>query len=249
MPPPRLFVEGALALDRSLDLPAGQAHYLRNVMRLGRGDQVLAFNGRDGEWLARIDAIAKSGATIMPVKQTRDQPAGPDLWLCFAPVKRSRIDMIAEKATELGVSRLQPVMTRFTDMSRVNVDRLRAIAIEASEQCDRLDVPALADPVTLSRLIGDWPQERPIVVCAERRDAETMTEVARKVGSRPAAILVGPEGGFAAEELDALAELDFAHLVGLGPRILRAETAAVAALACWQCLAGDWSERPPPPTC
>lgn len=245
MPLPRLFVEGPLAPDRSLDLPAGQAHYLRNVMRLGRDDQVLAFNGRDGEWLSRVDAITKTGATLATVKRTVDQRTGPDLWLCFAPVKRSRIDMIAEKATELGVARLQPVMTRFTDMSRVNTHRLRAIAVEAAEQCDRLDVPALSEPVTLPRLIGGWPRERPIVVCAERRDAGTMAEVVREIGSGPAAILVGPEGGFAAEELDALAELDFAHLVGLGPRILRAETAAVAALACWQSLAGDWSERPP----
>lgn len=242
---PRLYVSEALAQDVPVGLPAAQAHYLRNVMRLGRGDEVLVFNGRDGEWLARLDAVAKTAAMIIPVRQTLPQWTGPDLWLCFAPVKRTRIDMIAEKATELGATRLQPVMTRFTDVGRVNVDRLRATAIEAAEQCGRLDVPEIAEPFTLSRLIGTWPPDRAVIVCAERGDAGTMADVARRVGPAPAAVLVGPEGGFAAEELDALAELDFAHMVGLGPRILRAETAVVAALATWQCLAGDWSKRPP----
>lgn len=240
----RLHVAGPLAEGEPVALAAGQAHYLRDVMRLGRGDEILVFDGCNGEWLARVEAIAKAGATVVPIRCTRAQRMGPDLWLCFAPVKRGRIDMIVEKATELGAARLLPVMTRYTDVSRVNLDRLAATAVEAAEQCERLDVPELAEPVTLSRLIADWPAGRPLIVCAERSTAATPQALAREVGAGPAGILVGPEGGFAAAELDALAELDFSHFLGLGPRVLRAETAVAAALACWQCLAGDWSERP-----
>lgn len=240
----RLFVTGDLAAGAAVALDAGQAHYLRNVMRLAPGAPVTVFNGRDGEWLARIEALSKSAGTLAALERRRPQQAAPDLWLCFAPVKKTAIDAIVEKATELGAALLQPVFTRHTDVTRVNLDRLRAHAVEASEQCERLDVPVLRPPATLDALVADWPRDRALVVCAEAGTARPVAEVAAALAGRPAALLVGPEGGFAQSELDALSELPFVHAVGLGPRILRADTAALAALACWQALAGDWRDRP-----
>ncbi|MEO3432729.1 16S rRNA (uracil(1498)-N(3))-methyltransferase [Inquilinus sp. CAU 1745] len=242
---PRLFVAGDLAEGGAVLLSAEQAHYLRNVLRLGLGNGVTLFNGRDGEWKARLDHIGRNAATAIAETRLREQAAGPDVRLCFAPVKKVAVDAIAEKATELGVARLMPVLTAHTDVSRVNVDRLRAHAVEAAEQCERLDVPSVDQPVTLDRLLAGWPADRPLILCAESGDARPVAEVAAALAGRPVGLLIGPEGGFAQAELDGLAKLPFVHPVGLGPRILRADTAAVAALACWQCLAGDWRVRPP----
>jgi 16S rRNA (uracil1498-N3)-methyltransferase len=244
-PRTRLYVAAGLAAGLPTPLESGQAHQLKTVLRAAPGDRVLLFNGRDGEWLARLDSLGKTAATATPERQTRPQQAGADLWLCFAPIKRARIDFVAEKATELGATAIQPVVTRHTDVARVNVERLRAHAVEAAEQCERLDLPEVRDPLSFDALIAGWEPDRLLAYAAEAGAAQPIAAAARSHAGRPAALLVGPEGGFAQEELDALRKLPFALAIGLGPRILRADTATVAALACWQAAAGDWSDRPP----
>ncbi|KAA5605016.1 16S rRNA (uracil(1498)-N(3))-methyltransferase [Roseospira marina] len=247
---PRLFVADPTLDDGAVvTLEAPQAHYLRSVMRRGPGDSVVLFNGRDGEWQATLETMAKAFATARCAIRLRPQSAegtenggvdGP--WLLFAPLKRGPVDLLAEKATELGVARLQPVMTRFTTAARVNATRLRANAIEAAEQCRRLSVPEVAEPITLARIPEGWPEDRHLFVLAEHGHAVTAASAfaaARDAGT-PAALLVGPEGGFADSELDALCQLPFVTPVRLGPRVLRAETAAIAGLTLWQALAGDW---------
>lgn len=246
----RLYVDSPLAEDQSVGLDHERAHFLRHVLRLDRGDAVAVFNGRDGEWLARIDGFGKGWCSLTVAEPRRTQAGEPDLWLLFAPIKKGRIDFVAEKATEMGVSRLWPVFTRRTDPNRVNLDRLRANAVEAAEQCERLTVPDLSDPVPLSRALADWPAGRTLFLCAESGAARPAAEAMRAAGRGPAAVLIGPEGGFEKSELDEICKLPFVVPVGLGPRILRADTAVVAALACWQSLAGDWASdsadiRPP----
>lgn len=242
---PRLFLPAPLAAGRPVTASAEQAHYLRNVLRLAPGDPVRLFNGADGEWQARVDELTKSRAVLTPDTALRPQASSPDLWLAFAPVKKAAIDAIVEKATELGAARLLPVLTERTDVARVNLDRLRAHAAEAAEQCERLDVPEVAEPVALPRLLAAWPQDRPLVLCAESGAVRPLAAVIAGLPAGPAGLLVGPEGGFAQSELDALRDLPFVHPAGLGPRVLRADTAAVAALALWQGLAGDGADRPP----
>jgi 16S rRNA (uracil1498-N3)-methyltransferase len=246
----RLFVEEPLEEGRVVGLDSERAHYLRTVLRLDRGARVALFNGRDGEWLARIDGLGKGWCSLSLERRTRGQAADPDLWLLFAPIKRGRIDFVAEKATELGVSAVWPVLTRRTDVARVNLERLRANAIEAAEQTERLSVPDLKEPERLDRILGGWDHGRALLVCAEAGPARPLAEVVPGLRGRPAAVLTGPEGGFAQDELDQMRRLPFVVPVGLGPRILRADTAALAALACWQALAGDWTAggadaRPP----
>ena len=250
MPSPkaRLYVEADLAPAAAVPLSAKQAHYLGTVLRLRAGAAIAVFNGRDGEWLARVEALGKGGATLAAVERRRPQAPEPDLWLAFAPVKRVPIAFLVQKATELGASRLMPVFTRNTQVRRVNRARLEANAIEAAEQCGRLGVPEVTRPVSLEDLIAAWPARRRLLVPDETGGGRPLAEVLAAAGSRgaaePFAILTGPEGGFARSELDALGNLAFVTLVGLGPRILRADTAALAALACWQALLGDWSRRP-----
>lgn len=243
-PAARLYVEDALVQGAELGLDADRAHYLRNVLRLEPGASVALFNGRDGEWLGHIDAVDKRRATVSLRRQLRPQAVEPDLWLCFAPIKKARIDFIAEKATELGVSALQPVFTRHTAMTRVNVERLRANAVEASEQTERLSVPAVREPLALEDLLQAWPAGRRLLLADEagggRPIAQALAGLDETAKRSPWALLIGPEGGFARAELDALRKLPFVTAVGLGPRILRADTAALAALACWQALLGDW---------
>ncbi|MGP1394524.1 MAG: 16S rRNA (uracil(1498)-N(3))-methyltransferase [Inquilinaceae bacterium] len=242
-PRTRLFVPDPLGVDATVELSAGQAHYLRRVLRLTAGDMVALFNGRDGEWLARCAMRGKTVAAT-PLRRVRPQAAGPDLWLCFAPVKKTATDFIVEKATELGVARLRPVRTQRTETARINLERLTAHVIEAAEQCERLDVPSLSPIVDLAALPSAWPPDRLLLVCAETGTVEPLADVARASAGRPVAFLTGPEGGFAMSELDALGKLPFVRFVGLGPRILRAETAALAVLAGWQTVAGDGRERP-----
>lgn len=244
----RLFVDAPIAAGAAFRVAAAQAHYLRDVMRLAAGDRVLIFNGRDGEWRARIETLAKGRGTLAAVERRRPQRAEPDLWLAFAPLKRAPIDALARAATELGVSRLIPVVTRHTVVRRVNLGRLRANAIEAAEQCRRLTVPEVAAPLTLDRLIAGWPQGRRLLLADESGGGRPIAEVLAGAGggSDRWGILVGPEGGLARAELDALAKLPFVTAVGLGPRVLRADTAALSALACWQALIGDWRDRPSP---
>lgn len=243
----RLHVEADLAPGREVGLDHARAHYLRSVLRLTRGAPIAVFNARDGEWLARIDALGKGLCSLSVEAQRRPPAQEPDLWFVFAPIKRARIDFIAEKATELGCSLLQPVMTRFTAVSRVNTERLAANAREAAEQCGRLSVPAVREPVALGRLLADWPRERHLLLCAEAGEARPIAAAlhdARTQGPAPWAVMTGPEGGFADGELDALRDLPFVTPVGLGPRLLRADTAAIAALSCWQAILGDGALRP-----
>lgn len=248
----RLYVEEPLAADAVLTLTDGQANYLARVMRLQSGDTVLVFNGRDGEWQARVAHPRRQACTLSVARQVRPQRAEPGPWLLFAPIKKTAIDFIVEKATELGVCRLCPVFTLHTTASRVNLERLRAHAIEASEQCERLTVPVIENPLLLADLAGRWPEDRTLLVLDEHGRGAPIADVlaadsrAGRGWERPPGILAGPEGGLAASELDALARLPFVTRVTLGPRILRAETAALAALACWQAIAGDWREPPPP---
>lgn len=249
-PRTRLYVGEPLSAGATVGLDHERAHYLRHVLRLDRGDRVALFNGRDGEWGARIDGFGKGWCSLAVESRRRPQAPEPDLWLLFAPIKRARIDFVAEKAAELGASLVWPVLTRHTDVARVNVDRLRANAIEAAEQCERLTVPELREPARLDQAMRDWPAERVILLCAEAGPARPIASAVAELAPGPAAILTGPEGGFAKDELDGLLKLPFVVPVGLGPRILRADTAALAALACWQALAGDWAAggadvRPP----
>ncbi|HEY4113128.1 MAG TPA: 16S rRNA (uracil(1498)-N(3))-methyltransferase [Rhizomicrobium sp.] len=303
----RLYVEAALAEGAHVEASQGHAHYLLHVMRAKAGDRVSLFNGRDGEWLARVDQASKRGCVLVCEKRTRAQTPAPDLWLCFAPIKKTPADYVVQKATELGVSVLQPVITRRTIVSRVNLERMRANAIEAAEQSDRLDVPEVREPVSLDKLLANWPAGRRLLFCDEGGDAEPIAEALSKLepplpsreganatsearsvrgrghssitpppnssrgraqnlpppargggskseelfadkgrGAPPAltsmsfAILTGPEGGFDPAERDLIREHGFVLPVSLGPRILRADTAALAALAVSQALAGDW---------
>ncbi len=243
----RLYVEEPLRAGATLGLDHARAHFLRSVLRLKQGARVAVFNGRDGEWAARLDALGKGWASLVVEDRRRAQEPGPDLWLVFAPIKRARLDFLVEKAVELGVARLQPVLSRHTAVSRVNQERLAANAREAAEQCERLDVPDVGAARPLFDVMGDWPGERRLLVCCERGAAEPLAAVLQAAAGKPRvpwAVLVGPEGGFARSELDGLLKLPFVTPVGLGPRILRADTAALCALACWQALLGDGGTRP-----
>lgn len=243
----RLFVEAGLAAGAEVVLAAGHAHYLVNVMRLGRGDAVLVFNGRDGEWQAEIADAGRRAGRLAVVAETRPQASEPGPWLAFAPLKKAAMDMVVEKATELGAARLIPVLTANTASQRINGARLRAQAVESAEQCGRLTVPEVAEAVALARLLQSWPPRRRLLLLDETGGGRPLAQaLAAAPGADGDGFLVGPEGGFRRSELDAIRELPFAVAVGMGPRILRAETAAVAALACWQAAIGDGDRRPPP---
>jgi 16S rRNA (uracil1498-N3)-methyltransferase len=240
----RLFVETPLAAGVSVGLSRDQAHYLKSVMRLEAGAGLSLFNGSDGEWRGRVDGLGKGWASVALEAQTRTQALEPDLWLLFAPIKRARIDFVAQKSTELGVSALVPVFTRRTAVERVNTERLRANAVEAAEQCERLSVPAVMEPEPLEKRLARWPAERHILLCDETGGepvGHALAEFKRRSPAPvPWAVLVGPEGGFEPAELDRMRKLPIVTAVGLGPRALRADTAALAALACWQARLGDW---------
>jgi 16S rRNA (uracil1498-N3)-methyltransferase len=239
---PRLHLNAGLAAGREIELEPARAHYLRSVLRLGPGAAVAVFNAEDGEWLCRIAGIGKNGARLTAERQLRSpEPGGePDLWLLFAPIKRARLDWLVEKATELGVAALLPVWTARTQVERVNLDRLRAHAVEAAEQSERLSVPELRAPERLGRLLATWTGARRLVVCDESGAGEPISDAAARLPPGPVALLVGPEGGFDETELDAIGKLSFVTRVGLGPRVLRGETAALAAVAVFQAIAGDW---------
>jgi 16S rRNA (uracil1498-N3)-methyltransferase len=237
---PRLFVDQALTDGLSLTLDGAPANYLGNVLRLGPGAEVKLFDDRTGEWLARIAEAGRKRVTLTVTHHLRPREEVPDLWLVFAPVKRAPLDWMIEKATELGIGRLIPVVTQRTVVDRVNLDRLRAIGIEAGEQCDRTALPIFDEPVKLDRLLKDWPAERALLFA----DEEGGVPLQEAATPGPAAILIGPEGGFTAEERETIRALPATRAVALGPRILRAETAALAALSLWMAAAGDWG-RPP----
>lgn len=236
----RLYVSAELDRGCTVGLTPTQAHYLKHVLRLEAGDSLSLFNGRDGEWTALIDGLGKGWGSLSVQERRRGQEAEPDLWLVFAPIKRTRIDFLAQKATELGVSALWPVFTRHTVVSRVNTERLRANAVEAAEQSGRLTVPTVFEPATLDEVLARWPAERRLALCDNSGGGVPIADALAQASEGPWALLVGPEGGIAGSELDALRKLPFVTVVGLGPRVLRADTAALAALACWQALVGDW---------
>ena len=235
---PRLFIDQPLGLDAAPVIDGPAAHYLLNVMRQRPGDPLLLFDDRSGEWLGVIADAGKRALTVRIERQTRAREAVPDLWLCFAPVKKARLDWIIEKATELGIARLQPVITERTIVERVKRERLEAQIVEACEQCGRTALPELADPVKLPQLLKTWPADRALIFADEAGG----TPLAAVDAPAPAAILTGPEGGFTDREREALLACPAVRRIALGPRILRAETAAIAATALWMARHGDWGE-------
>ncbi len=236
----RLYVDHPLGPGQSLSLDKAQAHYLFGVMRLTVGGAVLVFNGLEGEWRADVVEAGKRGGVLVCSEQTKPLQMPPDLWLLFAPIKKARTDFIVEKAAEMGAARILPVMTAFTNAGRVQRDRLQAHAVEAAEQCGGTYVPQVAEAVKLDRLLSDWDVTRQIMFCDEALagGAAPLPDVAPP--AKPWAILIGPEGGFSERERTRLHGADYAHPVTLGPRILRADTAAVAAMTLWQDRMGDW---------
>ena len=234
---PRLFVEQPLGVG-TLTLDGAQAHYLVSVMRIKVGDPVKLFDGRSGEWLAVAAHVARRDVTLDVQQQLSPLEHVPDLWLCAAPLKKGRVDWMAEKACELGVARLVPVVTRRTVVDKPNTERLAAHMIEAAEQCGRTAVPELAEPMKLAAMLRDWPSERHLFFADEL--GGTPAEEAMRGAPGPAAILIGPEGGFDDDERAAIRALPQAIGIALGPRILRADTAAAAAIALWMASAGDW---------
>jgi 16S rRNA (uracil1498-N3)-methyltransferase len=237
---PRLYVEADLGGGVTVPLAREQANYLLNVLRLGDGDTVLIFNGRDGEWLAGIEVSGKRSASLVLERQTRPQTGGADLLYLFAPLKRARLDYMVQKATEMGVARLQPVLTRHTVAERVNGERMRANVIEAAEQCGILRVPEVAAPERLEKVLASWDAGRRLIFCDEGAPIADPVATLRAVSPGPLAVLIGPEGGFAPEEREALISLPFVVRIAMGPRIMRADTAAVAALTLVNAVLGDW---------
>ena len=220
-----------------LTIDGGQAHYLSTVMRLKAGDMIALFDDVSGEWRAVIDQVGKRAVAVRAEEKMREREAVPDLWLLAAPIKKGRIDWIAEKACELGVARWRPVITQRTIVDRLNLDRLRAHMVEAAEQCERTALPILDEPVKLAAALRDWPADRMLIFA----DEEGGMPMARTIKPGPAAILIGPEGGFTDDERAAIRAIPQAVGVSLGPRILRADTAMAAAVALWMGLAGDWA--------
>jgi 16S rRNA (uracil1498-N3)-methyltransferase len=235
----RLYVTFDLAAGAPVALDGDQSRYLVAVMRREVGDEVALFNGRDGEWRARISAVAKRATQLVVEERLRPQDGGPDLDLVVALVKRTRLETIVEKAAELGARRVRPVVTARTNAETARVARLQAIAMEAAEQTGRLDVPEIAEPVKLEALLKGWEAGRRLLFCDEGGDAAPVLKALAEAQAGPWAILIGPEGGFSPEERARLRALDFAVPASLGPRILRADTAAISAMALWQAALGD----------
>lgn len=236
----RLFIPHDLAPAAEMALDPGQSRYLAAVMRQAVGDEVLLFNGRDGEWRAAITVVGKRAVGVKAVALERPQATGPDLDLIVALVKRGRLETIVEKAAELGARRVRPVVTERTNADRARVERLTAIATEAAEQTGRLDVPEILEPVKLDKLVASWEPGRRLLFCDEAGDAKPVTEALAGRTAGPWAVLIGPEGGFSPKEREMLRALPFATAATLGPRILRADTAAISALTLWQAALGDW---------
>ena len=235
----RLFVTQDLAAGGAIIVAPEQAHYLTHVMRLTAGDELLLFNGRDGEWRAGVSQVARRTVALTVMAQVRPQALGPDLDLVVALVKRARLETIVEKAAELGVRRVRLAITERTNSERTRVDRLAAIAIEAAEQTGRLDAPAIEPPQKLSALLADWPVDRPLMFCDEAGEAPPVLAALAGRAAAPWGVLIGPEGGFSANERAAIRARPAAVAVSLGPRILRADTAAISALTLWQAALGD----------
>lgn len=236
----RLHVTSPLAVAAPVAPTLDQSRYLTQVMRLKAGDDLLVFNGRDGEWRCTVAEVLKKGVILRAEEQVRPQTFGPDLELIVAVVKKARVETIVEKAAELGARRVRLVLTKRTNADRIRLDRLDAIAEEAAEQTGRMDVPAVHDPIKLDALLDGWETGRRLMFCDETGGAPAVSAL-RDVGEGPWSILIGPEGGFSPEEGERLRSLPFTTAVSLGPRILRADTAAIAAMTLWQAVVGDWA--------
>ena len=239
----RLYVEDALSAGQAVEADRPKANYLLNVLRLKSGDAVLLFNGRDGEWLADIVPGGRKACTLVPQKQLRPQPEPYDLQLYFAPLKQARLDYMVQKAVEMGAGYLQPVITRYTQVQKLNAERMQANMLEAAEQCGILTDPEMGAPIALERMLETWPLEqsnRVLIFCDELAEAPASAQGLTAIDGRPLAVLIGPEGGFSEDERHLLHSKSFVHALSLGPRILRADTAAVAALAIIQAFIGDY---------
>jgi 16S rRNA (uracil1498-N3)-methyltransferase len=236
----RLFVEPPLAVAAPIACTKEQANYLLNVLRLRAGADILVFNGRDGEWRARLAEVGKRRCTLECLTPTRPQRDGPDVHYLFAPLKHARLDYMVQKATEMGVAHLQPVLTRRTIAARVNLERMRANAIEAAEQCGVLRVPSVGEPLKLDTLLAAWDPKRKLIFCDEAANVANPLTALAAVEAKPLAVLIGPEGGFDVSERALLRQQPNALAISLGPRVMRADTAAVAALALVNAALGDW---------
>lgn len=237
----RLFVEADLGPGAGVPAGEAQVNYLLNVLRLKAGAQILVFNGRDGEWRAEIAEVRKRACVLRVLERTRAQTSGPDLHYLFAPLKHARLDYMVQKAVELGAARLSPVLTRRTVPDRVNLDRMRSNAIEAAEQCGVLRIPEVDAPVSLERALANWEKGRTLVFCDEDAPvSDPMASLSKVLRGSPVAVLIGPEGGFLEEERQLMRSQPFVVPLSMGPRIMRADTAAVAALALVNAAAGDW---------
>ncbi len=236
----RLYVDAPLGDGLHVACGKEQTHYLVNVLRLGAGDAILIFNGRDGEWRARLENLAKRGCTLVCEELTRQQHGGPEIEYVFAPLKRARLDYMVQKAVELGVATLQPVFTRHTVADRINLDRMRANAIEAAEQCGILRVPEVLEPLQLSKYLDRRATGTPLVFCDEAAPIADPLAALSQLIPGPVSVLIGPEGGFAEAERERLLARDDTVALSLGPRIMRADTAAIAALTLVNAVLGDW---------
>ncbi len=245
---PRLYVSQTLQADTHLIVDADKINYLKNVLRLGANAPVLVFNGQDGEWLAHFQMTGKRDAQLHLVQQVREQIALADVWYLFAPIKHARLDYMVQKAVEMGAGRLQPIMTQRTQMTRVNLERMSANVVEAAEQCGILAVPQVMPPLSFAQMLDQWDPARRLIFCDEdAAQADPIAQLRSLVASRdvalPLAVLIGPEGGFDAQERARLLRQPFVTSLSLGPRILRADTAAIAALTVVQAVLGDWGRK------
>lgn len=239
----RLFVEQSLVANSAIEPDSAQSNYLLNILRLEEGNEILLFNGRDGEWLGNFKPIGRISCEIVPVRQLREQPEPYDLVYLFAPLKQGRLDYMVQKAVEMGAGILQPVLTHNTQYTKLNLESIEGYAKEAAAQCGILALPEVRSSVKLMDLLGDWDKSRHIIYCDETESDASAVEILSQLKPGPKAILIGPEGGFSIEERKHLKSLDFITPISLGPRILRADTAAVAALTLVQAVIGDWHKK------
>lgn len=238
----RLYIDAGFADHEVIECTKDQSHYLRHVLRVPDGQKILIFNGRDGEWQAEVRHSGKRDCQLTLLSQNRAQVDGPDIHLLFAPLKRARLDYMVQKATELGVALLQPVFTQHTVPDRINLERMRANAIEAAEQCGILRIPEVCEPDDLKRIIDAWPAQRPLIYCDEHAPVSNpVSALSGLARGQPVAVLIGPEGGFSEDERSWLQRLPYVQPVSLGPRVMRADTAATAVLALVNATLGDWS--------
>ncbi|MEP1443758.1 MAG: 16S rRNA (uracil(1498)-N(3))-methyltransferase [Hyphomicrobiales bacterium] len=236
----RLYIDHPLLDGGEVVLDKNQSNYLINVLRMGVGAELLVFNGKDGEWLAVLEAASKKAASLRITEQTRPQPESAELSYYFAPLKHARLDYMVQKAVEMGVGRLCPVFTDHTQVNRLNLERMRANAIEAAEQCGILTIPSVEEPTKLQPLIDTWPNDATLIFCDESEEGDNPITLLQEIASRRIGVFIGPEGGFSENERSLLKAQTFVKTIPLGPRILRADTAAVAALAVIQAAIGDW---------